>query len=406
MGNTQTGGRGASLDERDESTPFSKTGYDCRSVFSGHRGAVRCLVPVDSSTVATGADDGEIILWDVHQRVARRRMRYTDLKELDSDTSDDEGGPAVYPSQRPFSYGKPRGRAIQALLPLPELNVLASSSADSNTVVVWSLSTGEQLEVLKGRHKGRITCLVGIPNSSHLLATAGSDAYICLWTAAPAVNSSSCSDIPQAPPLGVGGSPCCVAVLERTSTHAEVALLLSLGPSSFASVLVQSARVHIHTTITNQEQILTAGHDAPAVITHLEGLPDRSEFLTGDDRGRVVVWASSLAPVRTFSLTRLLKLPAKGANSGGGGGGGGSAVPPAAVQHPSSSSELPIDDGADDYTPTATPASHPSAAAGERDGGGGGTGGGRAGGSAGTPLSGNLPSGGGSGYGGGGGGTG
>ena len=317
MGNTQTNHRASEKEDRDEALAFNKSGFDSFSVLNGHQGGVTCLVVVDGSTVATGSVDGEIILWDVEKRALRWRMQYTSLDDFDSDGDDVPHTRQKRVSSRVSSRvaHQPRG-GISILLPLTDLNLLVSSSVRSSSTTIWSLATGEQLGVMSGKHKAPIVCVVAVPGYTHLLATAGADPFICLWTAAPAANSPG-----ETPPtLGRGGggtaSNYFLDAINRTSSQ-EIVLLLALRNGRFASVQAQSNRVFVHripehverTSNTNQEQALPASHDNHAIISHLIGIQDRSEFVTGDDRGKVVIWsATSFSPVRTFTLSKLLKL--------------------------------------------------------------------------------------------------
>ncbi|KAJ9442393.1 hypothetical protein DIPPA_32323 [Diplonema papillatum] len=301
----------------------SKGCFDYCSIFTGHEDMVRCLVALNPTTVASGADDGMIIVWDIEKRVAKLKINTT-AHDADSD-SDEE---TLYKQKR---------RSIKALLPMVELDVLVSCVTNDPTATLWSLINGSKLAVLKGKHKGPIHCLAPVPDAEHLLVTAGADASICLWTAGPAANSSQ---VPQdrvtrllhtqnvynsgdASPLSMAETSCMGAVRradykQGAALKSDIDFLVALDSSTLVTVSTASCHLYVYTLPPlpkKHKEVNTKndkhGHDESARITQLVGLPSRRYLISADDKGKVVVWhwggGTNIVPARTFSTGKWFK---------------------------------------------------------------------------------------------------
>ena len=325
MGNHGSANTGKS--QRDEGDNPMKGCFDHCSVFTGHQDIVRCIVTIDSETIASGADDGMVLVWDLAKRVAKLRIDANTTTDLDSSDSEDN------------LLFRPRKRAVRALLPLAELNILASCITRDPNVTLWSLTNGSRLTVLRGKHKGAVHCLASVPGHAHLLVTAGVDPLICLWTAAPTANAATLppeggdDQITQIihsrgvhsagenSPLSMAETSC-MGFVERAdwspqwATSKDVSLLLALDASSIASVSGNSHKIFVYTLVTafsqrgskKRVQPIEGPHESGASITQMVGMLERSEFVTGDDQGKIVIWGSkTLLPHRYFSLPKLFK---------------------------------------------------------------------------------------------------
>eukprot|EP01064_Diplonema_japonicum_P031615 TRINITY_DN5712_c1_g2_i2.p1 TRINITY_DN5712_c1_g2~~TRINITY_DN5712_c1_g2_i2.p1 ORF type:complete len:878 (+),score=194.59 TRINITY_DN5712_c1_g2_i2:105-2636(+) len=313
MGATQ----GRPSDGRREKTESRrKNHFNTCSVFTGHQEIVRCLVAIDTATVASGSDDGRIIVWDIVKRVPKLTMNTVMMDMGDSDSDGDNLSDAL--------LYRPSRRAVKKLLPLTELNVLASCSTNDNRVILWSLITGDILGHLKGHHTGPVTCISPIPGSSHLLATAGADTLICLWTASPAANSIH---VPQGEeavrgvnyrhpsPVEVAsfmGSTKRIDTTAKWASARDVQFLIALDSTTVITVATNSSKLYCYILpigkMPKAEMVHDHPHDKEAVITQLIGNPERSEFITGDDKGKIVTWsAKTQSPTRTFTMSKIFK---------------------------------------------------------------------------------------------------
>ena len=114
-------------------------------VVVGHKDRVRCLVKVNKHLIASGADDGSVVVWD---SLAGSRVHSLNGHTL----------PITCLLAVPWGKGQ---------------EVLVSGSSD-RTIRVWDITSGQCLYKLSG-HNGSVTCLVQLTGSPHLVCSGGND---------------------------------------------------------------------------------------------------------------------------------------------------------------------------------------------------------------------------------------
>lgn len=133
-------GTTASTVSEETSNPISEV-----QVLEGHKDRVGCLEKINSSLIASGADDGSIYIWD------------------------------SLSGSRIFSL-LGHTLPITCLLPVQlskDKYILASGSSD-RTVRIWDLQTGKCIHKLPG-HKGSITCIITLKEKPNIICSAGND---------------------------------------------------------------------------------------------------------------------------------------------------------------------------------------------------------------------------------------
>jgi hypothetical protein len=147
---------------------FSRQGKDLieRAALTGHGGYVRCAFARDGQTLATLGDDGILQLWDLRQKVPRKRAVFKSpggriLFSPDGKTvavaSRELNGTELSIQLWDLNGEQPAEKAILLVGSLPGVNVwktpmsfspdskrLFAVSADGTVLTVWSIATGQQ----------------------------------------------------------------------------------------------------------------------------------------------------------------------------------------------------------------------------------------------------------------------
>jgi WD40 repeat protein len=119
-------------------------------LLEGHAGAVRCVAASpDGAVVASGADHGEMILWDARRREVLARLA--------------------------GHQGAVRSVAFSSD------GLQLASAADDSTVRVWDVPAGSRLAVLRGHRRG--VSEVAFSADGAFIASRGEDQLIRLWRA-------------------------------------------------------------------------------------------------------------------------------------------------------------------------------------------------------------------------------
>jgi WD40 repeat protein len=127
-----------------------------RRVLAGHAGPVRCLAFAHDCTLASGADDRQIRLWDPA-------------------SGQEKAVPLIGHTQ-----------PLTSLAFTPDGRTLASGSED-RTVRLWHVGTARELFSLEG-HPARVRCVAFAPDGRTLASggdTANGMGEVRLWRAAP-----------------------------------------------------------------------------------------------------------------------------------------------------------------------------------------------------------------------------
>jgi WD40 repeat protein len=118
------------------------------ALLEGHAGQIRSVASSpDGAVVASGADHGEVLLWDARRRILLARL---------------EG-----------HQGAVRSVAFSAD------GLQLASAGDDSTVRVWDVPAGSRLAVLRGHRRGISEVAFGADGA--LLASRGEDQLIRLW---------------------------------------------------------------------------------------------------------------------------------------------------------------------------------------------------------------------------------
>ena len=114
-------------------------------VLEGHKERIRCLIDINSSLIASGADDGSLFIWNtasgfkIHS-LEGHRLPITCLFHIKS-TSGEE---------------------------------YLISGASDHTARVWDIKTGECIHVLSA-HNSSVTCITSIHGKPNIICTGGND---------------------------------------------------------------------------------------------------------------------------------------------------------------------------------------------------------------------------------------
>jgi WD40 repeat protein len=130
----------------DESTPGSHTGDILTVVIN----------PANSNEFASGDEDGQIKIWDIEGRL---------IKTLNTQNGESESSNRNRITRVDYSKD----------------GQLLVSSHGNGTIKFWNLRTGRMISSLK-RHKRQVAKVVFNPTDSTMLASAGFDAQVLIWT--------------------------------------------------------------------------------------------------------------------------------------------------------------------------------------------------------------------------------
>ena len=157
----------------------------------------------DGRYLVTGKVDGPVQVWDAgtgqevgplgtHNRAIRGVVFSRDGEHLASASSD--GIVKLWDAKRLDKQhldGKPEPRIspIRARVAGPGLNVAFSpdgrrlaTGGEKNTVKIWDVQTGEELQTLAGQHSGEVYALAFSPNEDgRWVASAGEDSAVKVW---------------------------------------------------------------------------------------------------------------------------------------------------------------------------------------------------------------------------------
>jgi len=138
----------------DSEAQFSANPIDEVQILDGHNGKiVWCLVKIDHSRIASGADDGLVIIWDFNT------------------------GKLLFP----MKHHTQKVNCLLAISTPENKKLLVSGSAD-HTVCVWDIDRGTILHVLNG-HSQSVTCLCAIKNQPGVFCSGGNERAIFMWNA-------------------------------------------------------------------------------------------------------------------------------------------------------------------------------------------------------------------------------
>lgn len=165
--------------------------YEIRTFPKQHKGKIfTALYSPDDLTVASGGDDGRIIVWDAH--------RGTPIKIITG------------------HYG-----AVRSMFYHPSGSYLWSSG-DDGLIIKWDIKSGTPVSTTNA-HKGPIRSITLSPEG-HSYASAGDDGYVRIWNLKdnsvihefrPHINKINCiAYSPNGALLASGGSDCVIGILD------------------------------------------------------------------------------------------------------------------------------------------------------------------------------------------------
>ena len=188
--------------------------------FGPHGAAVSALVALPGGRLATGAEDGQLLLWDptrtppFGQELGRHSAAVTALialpdGRLASAAQDGQlllWDPAVTATATAgFPPAAELGRhsaAVTALIALPDGRL--ASAAEDGQLLLWdpavtaTATAGFPPAAELGRHSAAVTALIALPDGR--LASAAQDGQLLLWD--PAVTATATAGFPPAAELG------------------------------------------------------------------------------------------------------------------------------------------------------------------------------------------------------------
>jgi WD40 repeat protein len=209
----------------------------------------------DGRTLASGAEDGTVWLWDRTTGQARRTLFVGKQSQEQY-----EKGRLITRLKPPFGHFNPLGR-IQTLAFSPDGKILAAASEDG-TVKLLDQENIQELAVLPG-DLGAITGLAFSPDGT-LLATAGRD-RVWLWDVA-------------------------TATVRRTlDGHLGVVLVVAFAPDGATMASAgEDLQIKLWDPVSGRNVVNLTGHTEP--MAALAFSPDGKDLASGGWDGKVMLW--------------------------------------------------------------------------------------------------------------------
>ena len=160
------------------------------AVLAAHQGSVKGVAfSPDGQRLASAADDGKVILWDVHSRKLLATLEghkgevyslafSADGRRLASASRDQTMMLWDVASRKPLVTLEGHKDLVTSVAFSPDGKQLASASADE-TVILWDLASRKPLVTLEG-HRGPVTS-IAFSHDGKRLASASADETVILW---------------------------------------------------------------------------------------------------------------------------------------------------------------------------------------------------------------------------------